>query len=93
MANNKSAEKRARQNERRHMHNRMFESRARTAVKKARQLIDAGDPGALEAVHVAYKALDKAANKGAIHENNAARRKSRLAVSLNKSQDGENDQG
>jgi small subunit ribosomal protein S20 len=86
MANTKSAEKRARQNERRRLHNRIFEGRARTAVKKARLLIQAGDPAAVDAVHAAYKALDKAASKGSIHDNNAARRKSRLAMALNKVQ-------
>lgn len=57
---------------------------SRTAVKKARKLIDSGDAGAAEAVAEATRLLDKAASKGVIHKNNAARRKSRLVVALNK---------
>jgi len=75
----KSAIKNLRKNRRRRMRNRLFRSRARTAVKKARRLIEAGQlEEAREAVRVAYSALDKAAEKGIIHKNNAARRKARL---------------
>lgn len=84
MPNIKSAAKRVRQNARRRERNRTYRSAARTAVKKARVLIEAGDPGAREAVHKAIVTLDKAAQKGAIHANNAARRKSRLMKRLNK---------
>ncbi|MEZ4637476.1 MAG: 30S ribosomal protein S20 [Caldilineaceae bacterium] len=80
----KSAEKRARQAEKRYTRNRVYRSSARTAVKKARALIEAGDAGANEAVAKAVKALDKAAQKGVIHSNNAARRKSRLMHALHK---------
>ena len=53
-------------------------------MKKARTLIEAGNlDEAREAVLVATSALDKAAKKGIIHKNNAARRKSRLAQALN----------
>ena len=53
-------------------------------MKKARTLIIAGNlDEAREAVLVATSALDKAAKKGIIHKNNAARRKSRLAQALN----------
>ena len=79
MANIKSAIKRLRSAERRRLRNRVHTGRARTAVKKARRLIDAGRlEEAREAVRVAASALDKAAEKGIIHKNNAARRKSRL---------------
>lgn len=68
-----------RQNERRRQRNRVFRSRARTAVKRARQLIlQRQAEEAREAMRVAYSALDKAAEKGIIHKNNAARRKARL---------------
>ena len=84
MANTKSAIKRLRSVERRKLHNRVYRGRARTAVKKARNLLDAGKlEEAREAVHVAVVALDKAAAKGIIHKNNAARRKSRLMQRLN----------
>jgi len=84
LANKQSAIKRLRSAERRRLHNRVYRSGARTAVKKARGLIEKGRvEEAREAVHVAVKALDKAAEKGIIHKNNAARRKSRLMQHLN----------
>jgi small subunit ribosomal protein S20 len=79
LANTKSAIKRLRSAERRRLRNRVYRGGARTAVKRARRLIDAGHlEEAKEAVRVAVSALDKAAEKGIIHKNNAARRKSRL---------------
>ena len=83
MANSKSAIKRLRSSERRRLRNRVYRGRARTAVKKARALIDGGNPEeALQAVRAAASALDTAAAKGIIHKNNAARRKSRIAKRL-----------
>ncbi len=81
----RSAAKRMRQDVRRRERNRSYRSAARTAVKNARVLIEESDPEALEAVRRASMALDKAAKHGAIHANNAARRKSRLTSQLNKS--------
>lgn len=79
MANKKSAIKRMRQSEKRRLHNRLFRGRARTEVKKARQAIESGELEAAQAAtKAAVKALDKAASKGIIHPNNAARRKGRL---------------
>ena len=87
MANTKSAIKRLRSAERRRLHNRVYRSGARTAVKKARQLIEKGQlEDAREAVHVAVSKLDKAASKGIIHKNNAARRKSRLMEQLHQAE-------
>jgi small subunit ribosomal protein S20 len=84
LANTKSAIKRLRSAERRRLRNRIFRGRARTAVKKARYLMETGRfEEAQEAVHMATVALDKAAAKGIIHKNNAARRKSRLMQQLN----------
>nr|HID13962.1 30S ribosomal protein S20 [Anaerolineae bacterium] len=84
MANTKSAIKRLRSAERRRLRNRVYRGRARTAIKKARRLIAEGRlEEAREAVRVAVSALDKAAEKGIIHKNNAARRKSRLMRQLN----------
>ena len=85
MPNIRSAAKRVRQDERRRQRNRGYRGAARTAVKKARVLIEDGDPGAQDAVRTAVVALDKAAQRGAIHANNAARRKSRLMRQYNKS--------
>jgi small subunit ribosomal protein S20 len=87
LANIKSAMKRARQNEKRRDHNRVYLSSARTYVKRARRLIDNGEmEDAQVAVANAIKALDRAAQQGIIHKNNAARRKSRLVRSLNEAQ-------
>ncbi len=74
----RSAAKRMRQDARRRDRNRVYRSAARTAVKNARESIETSDPEAPEAVRSAFVALDKAAQRGAIHANNAARRKSRL---------------
>jgi len=85
MANIKSAAKRARQSPGRYLRNNNLRSGARTAIKSARAAIDSGDQtAAAEAVHVASRALDKAASKGAIHANNASRRKSRIVLAFNK---------
>lgn len=79
MANTKSAIKNICKNERRRLRNQMFRSRARTMIKKARLAILSGQvEEAQEAIQQAYSALDKAAEKGIIHKNNAARRKERL---------------
>lgn len=87
MANIKSAIKRARQNEKRRARNRVYRSSARTYVKKARRLIEAGDLEQAEhEVALAISALDKAAQEGVVHKNNAARRKSRLVKLLRKNQ-------
>jgi small subunit ribosomal protein S20 len=85
LANRKSAIKRLRSAERRRLRNRIHRGRARTYVKKAQSLMDRGHlEEAREAVRVASSALDKAAEKGVIHKNNAARRKSRLMQRLNR---------
>ena len=84
MANIKSQIKRNRQNLKRRDLNRVFRGRARTALRKARVAIDAGQAEeAREATMVAVKALDKAAAKGIIHKNKAARQKSSLMRRLN----------
>ncbi len=63
--------------------NQPHRTRARTYVARTRRAIDAEDLGAAEEVaRLAIAALDKAAQKGAIHRNNAARRKSRLMRQL-----------
>jgi small subunit ribosomal protein S20 len=88
LANIKSAVKRARQNEKRRARNRIYRSSARTYVKRARRLVEAGDlEQAEQDVTSAIRALDLAAQKGVIHKNNAARRKSRLIKLLQKNQE------
>ncbi len=83
MANIKSAIKRNRQNKKRRLHNRVFRGSARTQVRKARVALEAGNKElAAQEIKEAVKKLDRAAAKGVIHKNNAARRKSRLMKQL-----------
>jgi small subunit ribosomal protein S20 len=83
LANHKSALKRIRSSERKMVRNRTFRSKARTEVKKARALIQTGNAAdARQATLEAIRTLDKAASKGILHANNAARRKSRLMKRL-----------
>jgi len=83
LANTKSALKNVRKTARRNARNRVFRSRARTFIKKTQLQIEAGDlAAAQETAQRAVKALDKAAQKGIIHPNNASRRKSRLVKRL-----------
>ena len=64
-------------------YNRQVRSAANTVVAATRRTIAAGDPEqGVAAVQRAAAALDRAANAGVIHKNNASRRKSRLARSL-----------
>lgn len=66
------------------MRNRIFRSASRTYIKKAERLIAQGEAElAAQAVGDAISTLDRAAIKGIIHKNNAARRKSRLMAKFN----------
>jgi small subunit ribosomal protein S20 len=79
LANIKSAIKRNKQNEKRRLRNRYFKGRARSFVKQARNAFEEEDLAeAQRATLMAISALDKAAEKGVLHKNNVARRKSRL---------------
>ena len=85
MANHKSAIKRIRRNERAHQHNRLVIKSMRTHLKGARaKLTASSEADAQESLRKAVSALDHAAQKGVIHRNNAARRKSRLILAYNK---------
>lgn len=78
------AEKTARSSERKRIRNRSVRSSTRTGIAAAVILIENGDQEqAPAAVTQAQRALDKAAKRGVIHPNNAARRKSRLMKKLN----------
>ncbi len=85
MPNNAAARKRMRQEQKRRLHNRSVKSIVKTQVTKARQAIitDVDVEIAADAVRAAVSDLDRAAKKGVIHPNNAARRKSRLMKQLN----------
>ena len=84
MANTQSAIKRIRRSERRRIINQVHRSRARTYVKRTRMLIAAGQFEEAEAAaREAVSSLDKAAQKGIIHKNKAARKKSILTRKVN----------
>jgi small subunit ribosomal protein S20 len=84
LANSKSAEKRARVAERRRIRNRRYRSASRTLVRRAEGAIGTGDvESSRDAIRSAISMLDRAAGKGIIHKNNAARRKSRLMAKYN----------
>lgn len=86
MANTLSAKQRIRNSARKAQINRLHRSRSRTFVKNSRELIAQKDSSAAQTeVEKAISALDRAAGKGVIHPNNAARRKSRLMKLLAKS--------
>lgn len=83
LANIQSAIKRIRSSARKQKRNRTVRGATRTADKKALSALAEGQPDeAKEAVQQAVSALDRAAGKGLIHKNNAARRKARLMKQL-----------
>ena len=85
MANIKSQEKRIKTNERRRLRNKSVKSSLHTAVRGFREAVEAGDKEkAAELLAATSRKLDKAASKGVIHKNQAANRKSALALALNK---------
>jgi small subunit ribosomal protein S20 len=88
MANTKSAIKRIKVSAKKHQRNIAVKSATRTYVKKARAAIAQNAVEADEDVTAAISALDRAAKKGVIHRNNAARRKSRLVKRLNRARAG-----
>ena len=83
MANIKSAIKRARQNEKRRMHNASARSMYRTFVKNVVKAVEAGNKEAAAAAFAkAQPVIDKAAGSGLIHKNKADRIKSRLSAHI-----------
>jgi small subunit ribosomal protein S20 len=83
MANHKSAEKRARQAERRNEANRRNRSQLRTEIKKLRSAIAAGNREEAKSLLIeTVSVIDKSIQKGIIHQNAAARYKSRLTTSV-----------
>lgn len=80
MANSAQARKRARQASAQRDHNMSQRSELRTAVKKVRKAIEAGDKTAAQSVFQAsMSVIDRIADKQIIHKNKAARHKSRLS--------------
>ena len=80
MANIKSQIKRNKTNEKARLRNKAVKSSLKTAIRKAREAVAAGDvEKATEYQRVAARQLDKAVSKGVIHKNQAANKKSALA--------------
>jgi len=83
LANTPSARKRARQNDKRRMHSASRRSMLRTYIKHVIKAIENGDKAAAQTAFVkAQSVIDKAALKGLIHKNKAARHKSRLSAKI-----------
>lgn len=86
MPNIKSMIKDLKRNAKRHARNQSTKSALKTYIKKARESF--GKPEAESLVRIACKMLDKAAERGIIHKNQASRKKSRLMQAYNRSQTG-----
>jgi small subunit ribosomal protein S20 len=83
VANIKSQIKRNRQNEKRRRANKTVRSEMKTRTKRAENAAEAGREDVVELTRLAAQRIDKAAEKGVIHKNQAARRKSRLMKKVN----------
>ena len=80
MANIASQEKRIHRSERERLENRRRTSTVKTYFRRLEQAVAAGDQDAIEAEHRALvSTIDKASEHGALHRNNAARKKARAA--------------
>lgn len=83
MANSAQARKRARQADKQRSHNASLRSTLRTAIKRVRQAIEAGDKVAAQGVfQQSVSVLDRIADKKIIHKNKASRTKSRLSAQI-----------
>ena len=83
MANTKSAEKRMRQSEKQRARNRADRATMRTAVKKVRGAIDAGDAQQAETLlKEAIAVIDRTVKKNVLHRNTGSRTKSRLTKAV-----------
>lgn len=83
MANTASAEKRHRQSQLSNQRNRARKSALRTAIKKVRAAVEAGDSAtAKKLLPETLSLLDRTASRGVIHRNQAARSKSRLTKAV-----------
>lgn len=83
MPNKKSSAKRVKIAERNRLYNRFWKTRCKTATKRLLEAVESGDSElAKKRLDEAQAILDKAAGKGVIHRNTAARRKSALAIKV-----------
>lgn len=84
MPNIKSAKKRVIVNNKRADRNKSRNTALKTAIKKANAAIESNAADKEVLVKAAVKKIDQASEKGLIHMNNAARKKSALVCKLNK---------
>ena len=83
MANSAQARKRARQADKQRAHNASLRSTLRTAIKRVRKAIQAGDKSAAQTVfQESVSVIDRIADKKIIHKNKASRHKSRLSAQI-----------
>ena len=86
MPNIKSAEKRVRQNVKRELRNRRTKSMLRKSIRRFEESLQGGDmEEAKVTLNAAVRQIDRAATRGVVHKNTAARKKSRLSRIFNKS--------
>lgn len=84
MANIKSQKKRIKTNEKARLRNRAYKAEMKTAVRRVREAVEAGNEElATEAARKANRLFDKAVSKGVIHKNQAANRKSGVMALVN----------
>ena len=86
MPNIKSAKKRVKVNETKNLQNKMQKSALKSVLKKADIALTSNAADKAESIKLAAKKLDQAVAKGIIHKNQAANKKSSLALKLNKSE-------
>ncbi|MDR2505829.1 MAG: 30S ribosomal protein S20 [Oscillospiraceae bacterium] len=84
MPNIKSAIKRVKVNEKKKLRNKMVKSAMKTQIKKFEQALTSDAASAASILPATVAQIDKTASKGVIHKNAANRKKSRLALRLNK---------
>ena len=83
MANSAQARKRARQADKQRSHNASLRSTLRTAIKRVRQAIEAGDKTAAQSVfQQSVAVIDRIADKKIVHKNKTSRTKSRLSAQI-----------
>jgi small subunit ribosomal protein S20 len=83
LANSAQARKRARQSEKQRAHNTGLRSELRTAIKKVKKAVAAGDKAAAQSVfQESMSTIDRIADKNIVHKNKAARDKSRLSAAV-----------
>lgn len=86
MPNIKSAEKRVRQNVKRELRNRRTKSMLKTSIRRFEESLQSGNMDeAKVTLNAAVRQIDRAATRGVVHKNTAARKKSRLSRIFNQS--------